>query len=429
MIFRRHSRIFLLILSCLLVFFPILGHDFQFRWDDNWMALNRYTEGGFTWRNVAAIFTEPFQGQYGPLNQLVYTLLYSVFGYRAAAFHAFPLLLHIANACMVFALVRRVLILVNRTDDKTVCTVAFAVALLFAVHPMQVESVAWISASKILFCTFFTLLLLLSWLKFLHAGSLRCYVASFVLFVLSFGCKEQAVSLPVLLLGAVFVPAFRREKSGSLVDRLAPLLPFFLFALMAGMFTMSFQNMATVQSRAGYPLWQRLVFACYSLVEYTVKLAFPANLLYVYPFPMKPGDALPAMYLIYPPVAAAAGIALYCFRRYRVLLAGVAFFIINLVLTLHIIPMSRFAVVADRYVYLASAGLFFIAAWHAVPWLQKMAASGRKWVVAVAACWLLYLGGYAHFRTYTWKDSDTLKKELRELIHINEILKQDFQEQ
>jgi hypothetical protein len=60
--------------------------------------------------------------------------------------------------------------------------------------------------------------------------------------------------------------------------------------------------------------------------------------------------------------------------------------------------------------------LFFIAAWYAVPWLQKMAASGKKWVVAVAACWLLYLGGYAHFRTYTWKDSDTLKKELRELI-------------
>ncbi|MDR1154276.1 MAG: hypothetical protein LBL04_06155 [Bacteroidales bacterium] len=108
-----------------------------------------------------------------------------------------------------------------------------------------------------------------------------------------------------------------------------------------------------------YPLWQRLVFACYSLVEYTVKLAFPANLLYVYPFPMKPGDALPAMYLIYPPVAAAAGIALYRFRRYRVLPAGVAFFIVNLVLTLHIIPMSRFTVVADRYVYLASAGSVF----------------------------------------------------------------------
>ncbi len=96
---------------------------------------------------------------------------------------------------------------------------------------------------------------------------------------------------------------------------------------------------------------------------------------------------------------------------------GLLFFLVNMALMLHVVAMSRFTIIADRYVYLASVGIFFIAAWYAVPWLQKMAVGGKKWILVVAACYLLYLGSYAHFRAYAWKDSSTLKREFQELVN------------
>ncbi|MDR1153410.1 MAG: hypothetical protein LBL04_01765, partial [Bacteroidales bacterium] len=161
-----------------------------------------------------------------------------------------------------------------------------------------------------------------------------------------------------------------------------------------------------------------LVFSCYSLVVYAGRFVLPARLLYIYPFPMTPGGEMPLHYLIYPVIVVAA-IYLLCvhFRKIpRPVVFGLLFYLINMALVLHVVPMSRFMITADRYVYLASAGLFFIAAWYAVPWLQKMAAGRKKWILAVAACWLLYLCGYAHIRTHAWKDSDTVKKGLWELI-------------
>jgi hypothetical protein len=169
-----------------------------------------------------------------------------------------------------------------------------------------------------------------------------------------------------------------------------------------------------------------MVFASYSLVEYFGTLAFPANLLYMHLFPMSPGLPLPVRYFIYPVIVAAFTyllIRLVKFKNWPVFF-GLVFFLINIALMLHVVAMSRFTIIADRYVYLASVGIFFIVTWYAVPWLQKMASSGKKWTLAVAVCYLLYLGGYAHYRTYAWKDSDTLKKEFRKLVN-EDLLKQN----
>ncbi|MDR2562793.1 MAG: hypothetical protein LBC98_02490, partial [Prevotellaceae bacterium] len=143
------------------------------------------------------------------------------------------------------------------------------------------------------------------------------------------------------------------------------------------------------------------------------KLVFPIKLLYLYPFPIAPGKALPVHFFVYPVVIISAGIFLFKIlkRQHWFVFFGLLFFIVNIVLMVHIVAMSRFCIIADRYVYLASVGLFFIAAWYGALWMRK------KSVIIAVVCYLLYSGVYAHVRTYAWKNSDTLKKEFIELIN------------
>ena len=407
----------LLSIVCLAVYLPSLWNDFQMGWDDQWMVFNRYTEDGFTQENLKSVFTDYHYGQYGPVNEIVYMAIYKAFGYNPFIYHLYSLLLHIANCCLLFTFLR---ILASKFQHSVPQLVAFAATLLFAVHPLQVESIAWISASKIPLYTFFSLLAFLAYLQFARTEKLWYYLAAFVLFVFAFGSKEQSIVLPATLLlldwalGRCRTPENKWNWQQILLEK----LPFILLAVFAALQIRSHQSMEYTAQVAGYPLWQRLVFCCYSLVVYAGRLVLPVNLLYIYPFPMTPGGEMPAQYFIYPAVVV-AGVYLLCAHIKKIplpVIFGLLFYSVNMSLMLHIVTMPRFMITADRYVYLGSTGLFFIAAWYGVPWLQKMTASSKKWLVAVAACYLLYLGGYAHYRTYAWKDSDTVKRDLRDLI-------------
>lgn len=406
----------LLVISCLLIYLPGLWNDFQTGWDDQWAVINHYTEGGFTQENLQAVFTDYYYGQYSPVNVMVYITIFKFFGYNPVIFHLYSLLLHIINCCLLFAFLSRMA--TTFSNQSKPFGIAFAAALLFAVHPLQVESVCWISASKVPLYTFFMLSALLAYLRYVCTRKVRFYIVSFALFVCAFGSKEQSVVLPAILLLLDWALG-RRHQSAGWAELLLEKLPFILFALFAVLQTRSHQSMEYTERVAGYPFWQRLVFSCYSLVVYAGRFVLPARLLYIYPFPMSPGGELPLHYFLYPAVVAAA-VYLLCANIRKIprpVIFGLLFYLINMAPVLHIIPMSRFMITADRYVYLGSAGLFFIAAWYAVPWLQRVATGGKKRMIAVAACYLLYLGGYAHIRTHAWKDSDTVKKELRELIH------------
>ena len=407
----------LLIIACLAVYLPSLWNDFQMGWDDQWQVFNRYTEDGFTKKNLQSVFTDYYYGQFSPVNQLVYMLIYKAFGYHPAVFHLYSLLLHIANCCLLFAFLR---LLSSMFCHSAPLLVAFAAALLFAIHPLQVESIAWVSASKIPLYTFFTLLALLSYIQFVRTEKIRFYLAAFVLFVFAFGSKEQSIVLPATLLLLDWALGRHRTQDNkwNWLQLLLEKLPFILFAVIAALQIRSQQNIEYTAQVAGYPLWQRLVFSCYSLVVYAGRFVLPVNLLYIYPFPMTPGGDMPVQYFIYP-VVVMAGVYYLCvhIRKIpRTVIFGLLFYLVNMALMLHIVTMPRFMITADRFVYLASAGLFFISAWYAVPWLQKIAAGSKKWILAVAACYLLYLGGYAHYRTYAWKDSDTIKRGFQELI-------------
>lgn len=397
----------------LLIYFPVLENDFILLWDDKWQVMTETTENGFTWNNIGEMFLSPFHNQYFPVNQFFYLFVYTLGGgYNAFAFHLFCVVLHLLNTLLIYQFFKQLLRQSRRIEDSWIVPVSFITAFLFAIHPLNVESVAWISASKILLYAFFYLLSLYSYLIYTEKRKIGYFIVSMFMLLCSFGSKEQAVILPLCLLMIDWMLGRNLKSPSVWIEK----VPFFLLAFCMGCATMYFAHGKITFSEGDYALWQRIIFACYSYVEYLVKWILPVNLLYLYPFPSLPNEPIPDWMMVYPLLIV---LVVYLLRKILVLwpvALGFLFFTINLIMTLHIIPMPRFAIVADRYIYLSSAGLAFILGYYLVA-VYKQRQQYRIRFVVVFICYSLYIGIYANMRTHVWFDSETLKQEVRELIY------------
>ena len=272
------------------------------------------------------------------------------------------------------------------------------------------------SASKVLVYALFYLLATYTFLLYLERKKKRFYVYTVVLFIFSFLGKEQAVVFPLCMILIYWLLNYKLSDKKVWLK----VLPFFLLSIIFGIITIYSQYAdggGFLSNNNNYPLWQRIVFACYSFLEYLFKTIFPFKLSYLYPFPSAIGDPLPNWLIIYPAIIVIIIATLWQFFKKWPVTFGLLFFMIHIVVALHIIPLSRFAIVADRYAYLAVIGIGFIVAYYGVILYNKFTTSNLKILIAVFfASYFLYLGVYAHRRTYTWYDVDTLKKELRELL-------------
>lgn len=403
-----------LFLACIAVYYPILSHRLLDFWDDQWVVRNIYTEGGFTLRNFWNILTSYYHGQYAPFNEYLYLSLYTLFGYNPFTFHLASMVLHITNVLLAYTVFSLILKSSNRVNVPEAKIIAFFTALLFAVHPFNVESVAWMSASKVLVYTFFYLAATLMYIQYIQKERFYYYVFALLLFVCSFLGKEQAVTFPVwiLLLYWIMGKDLKNKKMWL------KLTPFFVLSIFFGVVTMLSQSavgQGALAAQPTYPLWQRLVYACYTFAEYLFKCFFPYKLSYLYPFPSVIGQPLPSWLLIYPLLIVVAISSLWNYLARWYMAFCLLFFGIHIGVALHIIPLSRFAVVADRYVYLSSIGITFIIAYFIV-WSCLHYTKWRKFIIGGFICYILALGVYANLRSRVWYDTDTLKKELRHLL-------------
>ncbi len=403
-----------LIAACLLTYWQVVFHEFQTFWDDQWVAINYYTSRGLKAQNLWNVLTEYYNGQYAPVNEYYYILLHAVFGYDPFWFHLGSLLIHIGNVLLAYFVIHKLLTLTQAFSLNAIRRVAFITALLLAVHPMTVEDVAWVSASKNIIYTFFYLAALLVYLKYIETKQVKFLWWTALLFLFSFGAKEQAVVLPVCLVLLDYV--LRR----NLYDKKVWLekVPFFGLSIFFGIVTMFSQadnGEGILSGEASYPFYQNALFGSYSLIEYLTKLLLPVKLSYLYPFPNEMGKAVPVHFWLYPCIIIVLAVTLWSFWKKKWVFFGVAFFIIHVALVLHIIPLSRYAIIADRYVYLASIGVFFLLAYYFdKAYTQKLL--HRKVLIGIAAIYVLSLGIYTRQRSMVWYSSDTLKKELRDLI-------------
>ena len=257
------------------------------------------------------------------------------------------------------------------------------------------------------------LLATLAFLSCLKHGKVKYYLLTLLLFVCSFLGKEQAVTFPLWMLLIYWLAgySFKERKVWFSVT------PFLLLSLVFGIITMLSQSSGgSAFNGAGYPVWQRLIYACYSFTEYLYKSVVPFKLSYLYPVPALPGDPLPSWLLIYPLLLSILAIMFWKqIVTHKVWFFSLLFFGIHIAVALHIVSLSRYAVVADRYAYMATIGVCLLIAYYAVNFVQNSKKIPKAVFISGFAAYLLYFGVYASLRSRDWYDTDTLKKEVLDL--------------
>jgi len=405
------------------VWSPVLNNGFLTNWDDQWMVTGNPHLFEVTHLNtistdaIAATFSEPYGGQYSPVNTLAYMIIVRAGGMEPFGFQLAFLVLHIFNFLLVGLIIQKLLAMIpglNLTNNQRFA-IAWATAFLFAIHPLQVESVAWISASKIPLYSFFYLLGLWMYLVYRQTGKWWQLGVVMFCFIASLLSKEQAVVFVATLVAVDLVVCKNLKEKGIWLEK----IPFVLVALFFGWFTLSIQGSPGVGG--SYPLGQRLLFANYSFWEYIIKLMVPHSLSYFYFFPMDPGQPIPVRFWFYPLATGVFGWVIYEYRNKinRLYLFCGLFYLINIALVLHVLPTPRAAIIADRYVYLSAIGFFLVVVYGMVQlfvWMSLYQKMFRSGLAIGGSVYLLLLAVYTQQRTQAWKDSETLYRDLEMVV-------------
>ena len=353
-----------------------------------------------TFNNKAVTTFNPFigsnLGMFAPVTWIGYALAYAIKGKDATAlFHTFSAIVHAVNALLVFRLFRRL---------GSSAAVALVVSLFFAIHPLQVESVAWIAAFSTPLFAMFSLLAMSQYVRHTQAaGERRHYWLALVLFVLACLAKSAAVTLPFTLL--VFDWWLKRpQNQRNLLEK----VPFFVISLGFGILTVITRTKSGfADTPADFTLLDRVLMVCHTLVFYWTKLLAPIGLSIWYPF-IKTANGWPWSYYVAPLLLIGG---LWAAWRSRVRLPfiwfGVLFYLSNIVLSLPYATFGTFELRSDRYNYLAGLGFFFILAnlpdFFRVKRPQWV---GAAWgtLTVLGLVWVLLSG----LRITDWKDSLTL---------------------
>jgi hypothetical protein len=372
----------LLVLLPLLLYLPVLHHDFLRLWDDDAYVLdNPHVRTGLTLANVRWAFTSFEQSNWHPVTWLSHMLDCQLFGLNAEAQHGVNLVLHLANVWLLFWLLQKATGHLWRS---------FFVALFFAVHPLNVETVAWIAQRKSLLSALFALLSAAAYGWYVRRGGLHRYLVLLFLFALALMAKPMAVSLPVLLLLFDYWPLRRFEELGRsqrwkrLVREKIPLLA---MSVASSVLTEMAQGAGgSVMSLSLLPVSTRLENAAISYVAYIGKIFWPARLATYYPLQLSPsmGDAIASTVIL----IAITALTLYL-HRFPYLAVGWLFFVIALIPVIGIVQVG-FQGMADRYTYVPAIGLLIALVWGLADAVQGVPAV-RVPVSVAAVCAVIAL--------------------------------------
>jgi tetratricopeptide (TPR) repeat protein len=296
-------------------------------------------------------FRTAYMGNWHPLTLLSLALDDRLGGHGPFVFHAVNVVLHAINAALLYGVLRRLV------PDRDA---ALGAALLWAVHPLRVESVAWISERKDLLYAFFFLLALHAYLRYVAGQGRRglAYAETLGFFAASTLAKAMGVSLVPVLFLADWLRR-RRVTHGSLAEK----IPFVVLGLCVGAVAIVAQKQAgAISEDANLGLPARLAFACYGLVFYLVKTVAPFGLSAFYPYPKSPDGGVPVVaFGAVALVSILTVLAIWSARRSRVLGFGAWFYVATLALVLQVLPVGA-AVAADRYTYVPAMGLSVLGA-------------------------------------------------------------------
>ena len=371
--------------ATLALYNPVNRHPFVNYDDDRYITENLHVHNGLTWRTITWAFTATEQGNWHPLTWLSHALDYQLFHQNPAGHHLTSLLIHAANAVLLFLF----LMYATRRLGPSLF-----VAALFALHPINVESVAWVAERKNVLCTFFFFATLIAYGWYARQPDWRRYLVFAGLFVLGLMSKPMVITLPFVLLLLDYWP-LGRIRGGRADATAAPLsklvvekLPLIALSAASAVITMQAQRAGgAMRSTAQFSLAVRLENAVMAYAMYLWKMIWPSHLSPIYPHP---GDSLAgwqvgtsALVLL-----AVTAVALK-FRARRYLLTGWLWFLGTLVPVIGLVQVGDQAM-ADRYAYIPLVGIFIMIAWRIAD-LADSKQIGLVVRVIPAACVLLAL--------------------------------------
>ena len=393
----RQDMLALLALGLLVVVFYLPAMLWGgFVWDDNLcIKVDPVRDVSGLWQIWFSPSAIEAEDHYWPLVYTTFWLEHKLWGFAPTGYHIVNVLLHLVNTLLVWHLLRRLAV-----------PGAWMVAAVFAVHPLHVESVAWVIERKDVLSGLFYLAAVLAWLRFVEQPKPRWYVGSLVLYAMGLLSKSIVVTLPAALL------IYHWWKQGRVTATdLWRVVPFFAVGLVIVLGDLSFYRSGTTTS-FDYSLAERMLIAARALWFYADKLLWPSELAVIYPrWDIRVGDLWG--YLI---AAVALAVALWCFRHRigRGPLAGASFFAVTVSPVLGFVDYGymEYAFVADRFQYLAGIGVMAVVLGSATYGVRRLSGLWQQGALGGAAVVLILLGLLTWRQASIYRDDEIFNRHI-----------------
>ena len=392
-----------LVLVTIAVFGRLPGYGFVNLDDGVYVEDNPHVRAGITRDGILWAFTTRHAGNWHPVTWISLMMDCQLFGVNAGAHHAVNLLVHTTNVLLLFGL------LVILTG--AVCRSGLVTAW-FAIHPLHVESVAWIAERKDLLSTFFWMLTVYLYVRYTRQRQFKFYILSLVVFWVGLMTKPMLVTLPVILLLMDYWPIGRFASITSWKSLLLEKVPFLsLSGIMAIITFVAQKEGGAVSSVLHLPIFQRVTNAVVSYTAYLFKMVWPNSMACFYPY----NPNLPAEEIV---LSALTLMALSVFvavlgRRRPYLVTGWLWYLIMLLPVIGLVQVGSQSM-ADRYTYLSSVGIFIMIAWGVPDLADRLsrtdeARQGTVCMLRVVALLVtIALAVRAWVQVSCWKDDVTL---------------------
>jgi Flp pilus assembly protein TadD len=399
----------LLIVLVLLVLGHVAHNDFIQYDDPDFVTRNDHVQAGLSMEGIRRAFTTVVAANWNPVTTLSHMLDCQIYGLNPAGHHLTNLFFHLANVLLLFLLLRETTGSLWRSA---------AAAALFAVHPLHVESIAWVSERRDVLSVFWGLLAMIAYGRYARTRNKRSYIASLVLFALALMSKPMLVTLPFVLLLFDHWPLGRlrsadpngsthqgtKSGTGSLPALFIEKIPFFILSGISCVITLGVQQGA-MSSLKELPVGTRILNAAVSYIAYLGKLVYPEGLAVFYPHPVTlhlSWWTIVALFLI----VSISWILLWLAGREPSLLTGWLWFLGTLIPVIGLIQVGAQSM-ADRYAYFPSIGFFIMVVWGGERMMRFF--SYRRIVLTSATISVLFgLSVVTWKQVFHWKDTKTL---------------------
>jgi len=388
-------------------FYPALQNGFV-NYDDGGYIFENPGIRGFTWENIKSWFSlwygigEFFQ----PVRWVAYALIYEFFGLDPFGFHLASYIFHTINAVLVFWLLMKI--------TRSNLFVSFTAAMLFAIHPMRVESVAWASEMKDVLYLFFYVLAFIAFINYRRELRKRFYVLSLILFMLSLMSKPTAMTFPFVMVVWEFYEGKRFEKI-HILDKIPFLIPSIITSAIVIHVRNECLGFSTIRKsiEEHRPLYTRILIAINSFSFYLYKTFDPRRLSSFYTYPRVVSIRMWRYYVPIIVLAVSAAGSLFSLKYTKKIMFGFLFFIVAFLPHSHLVAYATFSY-SNRATYLASLGFLLLIAYL----LYEFWRIGKGSLLVRALCVVLLMVVFGELswlsarRVGVWKDAETLWKHV-----------------